>query len=386
MMQSLNRRAFLQRVAGYGAATLGAAVAPRVAFADDKKALPPAKPHTLTVIDGKPRERGRLYGRTFKDSIQAFLDREIYQAFNKPFKPDDMLRYAGGCANEVRAYSPVIHDELEGMAEGSGIRLEELVLITLHEEFWHKGVLPKVEHCTAVAVGPPDTRDGNTYVAQTWDWMQSVFGLSSMLLWKRPEGPSLLAYAFPGLWCGAGLNSAGIALTWTSAGSVKGAKKIAGPRVGIPSYILLTQLLYQESLEAAVEEAKRAKQAGWFTFVLADGKGQLANIEGSPEELAVELHKGQLARVDYGSRKMTNTPAGEPVKCQARCQHTYDLLATNKGKLDRAVLQSLFEDPKRGICQKAGTIDMMIYNCTAREAWLSRGSEYGTTWTAFHFA
>src|SRR5437763_16050698 len=111
-----------------------------------------------------------------------------------------MLRYAGQCDKEVRSFSPIIHDELEGMAEGSGLRFEELVLITLHEEFWHKGVLPKVEHCTAVAVGPPDTQDGNTYVGQTWDWMQSVFGLSSVLLWKRPEGPSLLTYAYPGLW------------------------------------------------------------------------------------------------------------------------------------------------------------------------------------------
>ena len=42
------------------------------------------------------------------------------------------------------------------MAEGSGLRPEEIVLITLHEELYHRGVLPKVPHCTAVSVGPPD--------------------------------------------------------------------------------------------------------------------------------------------------------------------------------------------------------------------------------------
>ena len=67
------------------------------------------------------------------------------------------------------------------------------------------------------AAGPPGTCDGNTYVGQTWDWMKSAYGLSSMLRWKRTEGPDVLAYSYPGLWMGAGMNSEGLALCWTSA-------------------------------------------------------------------------------------------------------------------------------------------------------------------------
>ena len=63
---------------------------------------------------------------------------------------------------------------------------------------------------TAVAAGPPDTHDGNTYVGQT--------GTTASLACPRccSEAPrtNLLAYALPGLWCGAD-QSAGIALTWT---------------------------------------------------------------------------------------------------------------------------------------------------------------------------
>src|SRR5262245_2226086 len=100
-----------------------------------------AKGFPLTVVTGRPRERGRSYGRQFKDEIAAFLDREIYRAFANAKHPtrDEMLRYAGACAKEVKAYSPLIHDEMEGMAEGSGLRLEELTLLSLHEELWHRG-------------------------------------------------------------------------------------------------------------------------------------------------------------------------------------------------------------------------------------------------------
>src|SRR5262245_37721877 len=213
--ETMNRRSFLHGLAGCVAV---AGSGRSLATAADKKAPPQAPDHTLTVIAGKPRERGRQYGQKFKDAIAAFRDREIYKPFVKnPPTKQELLRYAGQCEKAIRAYSPLIHDELEGMAEGSGLRLEELVLVTLHEELYHRGILPPVEHCTAVAVGPPDTIDGNTYVGQNWDWMESVYGLSSMLLWQRPEGPSLLAYAFPGLWVGAGLNAAGISLCWTSA-------------------------------------------------------------------------------------------------------------------------------------------------------------------------
>ncbi|MCI0457128.1 MAG: C45 family autoproteolytic acyltransferase/hydrolase [Gemmataceae bacterium] len=156
----------------------------------------------LTTIEGKPRERGRQYGTQFREAIRAFLDREIYQAFiKKPAPREEMLSYAAACARAVRAYAPELHEELEGVAEGSGLTLAELTLLTLHEELYHKGQLPKVEHCTAVAVGPPDTADGNTYVGQTWDWMPSAFSASrACCCGSEPRGRACWPTASPG--CG----------------------------------------------------------------------------------------------------------------------------------------------------------------------------------------
>lgn len=292
------RRAFLQTaLAGSAAAFLA-----RPVFGAPKQEAK-AAPFTLSTISGKPRERGRTYGKQFAEGIETFLDREIYTAFtDRPSSREQMLRYAGACLKEVQAFSPPLAEEVEGIAEGAGKRAEELVLMSLHEELYHRSPLPMPGHCTAVAAGPPDTADGHTYVGQTWDWMASVAGMSSAVLLKREEGPSLLAYGFPGLWVGAGMNSAGLALCWTSAALGDG-KQGMGPRVGIPSYLLLTHLLYQESLPDAIAEAKRAKQAGWFTFVMADGKGNLANIEGSPEKLAVETHSGRLARISTAAAR-----------------------------------------------------------------------------------
>jgi len=373
----MNRREFLKEAAG--CAAIGALGLDRA----EGQADPKTPDHTLTVISGKPRERGREYGKKFKEPIRSFFQNHVTGAFigQAPTR-DEALRYAGACARAVKEVSAVLTEEMQGIAEGSGLTLEEVTLLTSHEELYHKGVLPSVSKCTAFAAGPPHTGDGNAYVGQNWDWMQSVYGLSHMLLWKRAEGPSVLFYAYPGLWAGAGLNSAGIALCWTS-GSKMG---ISGPRVGIPSYAFIAHLLYQETLAAAIEEARRAKHAGWFTFVLSDGQGNLANIEGTPERLAVETARGHMARVYYGSREMTGTAKDRPVSFHPQCRRMLDLLEGSKGKLDRERLQGFFGDHQSTICKHGGTLDSMLFNCTKREATVSRGPGCSGRWKTFTFS
>jgi hypothetical protein len=350
---------------------------------DSEKQPPTAPPHKLIEITGSPRERGRMYGRKFNDGIHAFLEREIYARFApKPADREPLLEYAGACWKAVRAYSPEIADELESVAEATDLRVEEIVLITSHEELYHNGKLPKIQHCTVAAFGPPVSADGNTYVGQTWDWMPSVFGLSEMVMWRRKDGPDLLGYAYPGLWAGAGLNSNGIALCWTSAQSLD----IPGPRVGIPSYLLIAQMLYQPTLDAATEEARRASHAGWFTFGLADGEGNLASVEGSPKELAVETYRGRMARALYGTHQMTRTPEGKLIKYSPRCQKMYDLLDQAGDKMTPGVLKRYFLDPDQGIWNPHMTVDAMIFNTTRREAHLTRGLGSAGNWRTFTFA
>jgi hypothetical protein len=347
---------------------------------DDANAkFPPA-----TVIEGNPKNRGHAYGATFREAIRDFLDKEIYAPFvGKPSTKDQMLDYAAACGKIVRDQCPTIAEEFQGIAGGAGLTFDQVMLINLHEEFYHRSELPKPNHghCTAVAVAPPDTGDGHTYVGQTWDWMQSVAGKSRVSEWRRADGASVLAYGFPGMPMGAGINSAGIALCWTSAGLGTKGK----PRVGIPSYVLIAHLLAQKDLNSVIREAKKDKHAGWFTFVMADGNGNLVNIEGSPKGVAIERPSDRLARVDYGSREMTGGKPDRPVALHARCQLMYDLLLGSQGKNDLVRLQNYFADPKHKINAAKSTIDMMVFDTTARAAYLSRGSSYKLAWRKFQF-
>ena len=127
-----------------------------------------------TVITGTARERGEAYGRKFSAAIREFYASEIQQTFvGHPASQQELLDYASQCSDVIREECPMIADELDGIAAGSGLSLHEIVLINLHEELYHRGSLPKHGHCTAVALAPSET-GGPTFVGQTWDWMQTV--------------------------------------------------------------------------------------------------------------------------------------------------------------------------------------------------------------------
>src|SRR5262249_57682094 len=124
-------------------------------------------------------------------------------------------------------------------------------------------------------------------------------------------------------------------------------------------------------------EGGKKERAGWLTCVLAEGHGRMVNIEGSPERVVVEEADGRVARVLYGSREMAGG------KLHARCQTMYDLQRESQGKNDLSRLQDYFADPQYKINVGKGTIDMMLFDTTARTAYLSRGPNYTVAWRAF---
>src|SRR5262249_42718307 len=178
-------------------------------------------------------------------------------------------------------------------------------------------------------------------------------------LWKRPEGPDVLAYAYPGLWVSAGMNSKGLALCW-----VTGPGYGAGPRVGVPAYMMVAHLLYQDSLDKALAEIRRDKHAGTFRFVLADAKGRQAIVSCSP------------AKTDITLKEDLSDPTGRLGK------H----LTASKGKLDLVALQTSLKRVCGGkIGSQVFTVDGMLFNTTQREAYFTRGPDLSGKWKRFTF-
>jgi len=81
---------------------------------------------------------------------------------------------------------------------------------------------------------------------------------------------------------------------------------------------------------------------------------------------------------------MNRKLSGESVPCTGRCLNASYQLAEGRGKIDARYLMGVFEDPAKGIGRSI-TLDMMVFDTTAREAWISPGPSYARSWRRFIF-
>jgi hypothetical protein len=154
---------------------------------------------------------------------------------------------------------------------------------------------------------------------------------------------------------------------------------------------LIAHLLNQKDVDAILREAKRDKQAGWFTFVFNDSQGNIVNIEGSPSGVVVEQSKGRMVRAEYGTtdKRAEMTAALPSWKPPPRCAALDKLLESSAGRNGRATLQEYLQDPKHGISfagrPKNQSIDVILFDTTAKRAYVTRGPDYGIEWREFGF-
>lgn len=100
---------------------------------------------------------------------------------------------------------------VDGLSRSTGVPAEELVAVQAHEELVH-GV-----NCSVVGAAPGETSTGRIYLGQNWDWLTSIQEFKLLLRQRTEAGLRIVTCAFGGLWSCVGMNSAGIALCWTSA-------------------------------------------------------------------------------------------------------------------------------------------------------------------------
>jgi hypothetical protein len=251
--------------------------------------------HELKVIElsGSSYNIGYQYGEKCKEHIARFIKQEFYspppsEGFSQRSNTDskeDMLKGIKKFIPYVESYSPETAEEAHGIADGSGLKYEEIMLLELHEErmFFSKFGRERLwHHCKNFGATGNATVDGECYVGQNWDSSLENYwdGAMPILLKKKTKsGPNVLAYAYPGLSAAAGINSAGVAISWNSTLRVE-------LKVGVPTYVLVAEMLRQKSTGEVLEFIAKVPRAGCFKFTVGDRFGE---VSLRPRTLKVRL-------------------------------------------------------------------------------------------------
>ncbi len=282
--------------------------APRSSAAKEDPAGPATTPPTLagaTYVEGSvdafpflkvagtPREAGRAIGKRFAGLIRQSMDRRA--GWFGTLR--DFARSDGSPAMEIfeaaaRKHTPRAFAELEGWAEGSGIDLEDLMVLNLASELTEllgageavTGSLDPVNPgCSTIVVARPD----GFILAHNEDGHEAYADLMFVLDVELTDGESFLCLSYPGVLPGnaPGVNSRGIVVTT----NFIGAREV---QLGVGRYFLDRMILESRDLDEALGWATHPDRAFAFHHVLAsmDEKRAVA-VEATPSrKVVMDIH------------------------------------------------------------------------------------------------
>ncbi len=256
---------------------------------------------------------------------------------------EEALRRAREYELPILRYDREIFEEMAGLAAGCDLPLAAVLALNARSELTLTGNTPWAE-CTAVAVAPEASADGNTWLAQNWDWVGRQREALILLRIRQPGRPSVVMITEAGLVGKIGLNEAGV-------GVCLNALFVPEVRVGVPVHIVLRGILNATSLPAAVAAVTGTGVAGAANFLIGDAQGELIDLEVLPSvctplhpEQGFLIHTNHLLlprdfRLDRGLQALPDS-----VVRFGRARRLLTLQRTREGKLSLPDIQAILAD------------------------------------------
>ncbi len=251
-------------------------------------------PFPYIKVSGSPHECGVKYGKAAKKLIRHNIDYYIgIWGRICGMTEKDALTRAATTADPIRKWDTAIYEEIEGIAEGSGSKLEEILAINTRYELTFSQV--KVPECTALAVLPDGTTVGHTLLAQNWDYRPGVKE-GCVTLEIRQEGkPAVLLHTEAGAVGHKGVNEHGIGVTLNALVSDHDHFEPLPPILAQCRKVLNSKLMNQ-----ALQAVTLTKHSCSSTVTVAQAGGVAIALEVNPLDTSILVPQdGYIAHTNH---------------------------------------------------------------------------------------
>lgn len=249
-----------------------------------------------------PFERGVFHGRALAAEIDAIARiRSTLACEQGMFRSDaELLAVAERHLPLLREFDAALHEELMGIAQGSGVEPARVVVLNHYTDL--KDLDPasvlggapraqevdKEEDCSAIVAATP----GGAVLAQTWDMHGSAEPFVVMLhVPAQAQRPEAWLLSIAGCLGMAGMNVDGVAVTINNL-------KSNDARVGVVWPALVRRILAERSAEAGRDVVVSAPLGSGHHYLVADAK-RAFGVETSGQ-LAEVWAEADLTRVGQG--------------------------------------------------------------------------------------
>jgi len=228
------------------------------------------KPILLTIT-GDAYERGVQHGSRFKEPITKFIASDFSNVQNGKNK-----NFIAPYHNFLQKNHPALFREIEGLAAGAGISLDQALLLQYRRELNRANSLD----CSTVGMHLASKK----FVAQTIDLSQKLEEYGFVMEIATAGEPRQLLYTFTGLIGYLGMNEHGLAIGINMVFSYPW-------KVGISPYLLIRELLKKKTVDECIDFIRDATISSSRSLTIMD-TNKAVNVELTAK--GISLKKNEL--------------------------------------------------------------------------------------------
>ncbi len=257
----------------------------------------------VLTVGGSPYEIGYTHGKRYAREIGE-LTEERLRLSGDPFwiggqhaTRSEVLSIGNACLRHHEEFAPELMEEMRGMADATGIGVNELVIMNGFTDFIDVVASPAVlgAHrmtpgdpmngggCSAFLVDPSASADGNGFVGQTWDMHATATPYVILLDIRPDDGPAVLTFTMTGCVGMIGMNEHGVSV---------GINNILGGdgRAGVHWVYVVRKMLAQSTVDDALVVLQEAHLSGAHNYLVMgpDAGGMLRGY--NVERMATRTH------------------------------------------------------------------------------------------------
>ncbi|KAL5355068.1 hypothetical protein BJX96DRAFT_181102 [Aspergillus floccosus] len=241
------------------------------------------------TCEGTPYEIGYHHGRLAKALVEKNLEFSMtfIRGSNKR-APSAIDTVVHQLQQSIQSQWPRYYEEMQGLADGAGRSLAEIVLLNTRTELAY-GLAG--DGCTSVYA----RGEHHAWQGQNWDFLVQPKDHLIQLTIHQPAVPSIMMITEAGLIGKIGINSAGVGVNYNAL-HVRGFRPS-----GLPSHLALRMALESPSAAAAVQAITAQEGMAASAFILVGDRTEARGIEFTYCDIAVQSPnpKGHLVHTNH---------------------------------------------------------------------------------------
>ena len=246
------------------------------------------------TVCGAPYERGLQYGRACREEILLSV-RNYTHWYAKRMSWEEVQRRAMQYLPAIREAGEEYVEEMQGVADGAGVRFSEIVVINSRSEPMEP--VPDADapqECTAFSVFWPATADGAVLTGQNWDLVRAHREAVVILRILPSDGkPGILMFPEAGMIGAMGMNDAGIGLTLNALSTLT-------KQYGLPLHIRMRKILEQTTLGNAFSQTVKGSRPSSGHLIITHKDGVGLGMEMDPTDIDVlQPEKGVMVHTNH---------------------------------------------------------------------------------------